>query len=110
MNDDELDLVFHALASQPRREILAAIRADPGCNLNAVAAQFSMSRIGIMKHLDVLEAANLIVSDKVGRERQLYFNPVPIEQIHEQWTDEYSRHFAASLTKLKRLVEQGGTT
>jgi predicted transcriptional regulator len=108
MNDDQLDLVFHALASQPRREILAAIRSRPGCNLNAVAEQFDMSRIGIMKHIDVLEAANLIVSDKVGRERQMYFNAVPIQQIHEMWTDEYSRHFAGKLTKLKKLVERGG--
>lgn len=108
MDDDQLDLVFHALASQPRREILAVIRANPGCNLNAVAEQFEMSRIGIMKHLTALEAANLIVSEKVGRERQMYFNAVPIQQIHEMWSDEFSRHFAASLTKLKRAIEQPG--
>lgn len=108
MDDDQLDLVFHALASQPRREILAAVRAAPGCNVNAIAEQFDMSRIGVMKHLGVLEAATLIVTEKVGRERQLYFNPVPIQQIHEMWTDDFSRHFAASLTQLKRVIEQGG--
>ncbi|MBL8519433.1 MAG: helix-turn-helix transcriptional regulator [Betaproteobacteria bacterium] len=107
MDDDQLDLVFHALASQPRREILAAVRGAPGCNVNFISELFDMSRIGVMKHLAVLEAANLIVSEKVGRERQMYFNPVPIQQIHEMWTDEFTRHFSASLTKLKRIIEQG---
>lgn len=107
MDDDQLDLVFHALASQPRREILAAVRAAPGCNVNSISERFEMSRIGVMKHLGVLESANLIVSEKVGRERQLYFNPVPIQQIHEMWTDEFTRHFASSLTKLKKIIEQG---
>jgi predicted transcriptional regulator len=108
MDDDQLDLLFHALASQPRRDILALVRAAPGCNVNAIAEQFDMSRIGVMKHLGILEAANLIVTEKIGRERQMYFNPVPIQQIHEMWTDEFSRHFAVGLTKLKRTIEQGG--
>lgn len=107
MDDDQLDLVFHALASQPRREILAAIRAAAGCNVNTIASEFVMSRIGVMKHLAVLEAANLIVTEKVGRERQMYFNPVPLQQIHETWTDEFTRHFADRLTTLKRAVEKG---
>ncbi len=108
MDEDQLDLVFHALASQPRRDILAAVRAAPGCNVNTIAEQFDMSRIGVMKHLAVLEAASLIVTEKVGRERQMFFNPVPIQQIHEMWTDEFTRHFAGSLTKLKRAIEQKG--
>jgi predicted transcriptional regulator len=108
MDDDQLDLLFHALASQPRRDILALVRAAPGSNVNAIAEQFDMSRIGVMKHLGILEAANLIVTEKIGRERQMYFNPVPIQQIHEMWTDEFTRHFAVGLTKLKRTIEQGG--
>ena len=107
MDEDQLDLTFHALASQPRRDILAAVRAAPGCNVNTIAAEFDMSRIGVMKHLAVLEAANLIVTEKIGRERRMYFNPVPLQQIHEMWTDEFTRHFAASLTQLKRVIEQG---
>jgi predicted transcriptional regulator len=106
MDEDQLDLTFQALASQARREILATIRSNPGCNLQLVASQFEMSRIGVMKHLDVLEAANLIVSDRVGRERLLYFNAIPIQQIYEMWTDDYSRSFAGRLTRLKINVEK----
>ena len=106
MNEDELDLLFHAMASQPRRAILDLVRANPGCNLNFVVGHFDFSRIGVMKHLDVLVAANLLVSQKTGRERSLYFNPVPLQQVHEHWTDHYSRNFAGRLTALKRAVEK----
>lgn len=108
MNQDQLDLVFHAMASQPRRAIVDVVRANPGCNLNFVVEHFSYSRIGVMKHIDVLEAANLLVSRREGRERLLYFNVVPLQQIHERWSDEFSRHFASQLTKLKQRVEQTG--
>ncbi len=106
MNEDELDLLFHALASQPRRAILEVVRRQPGCNLNFVTAHFSFSRIGIMKHIDVLEAAGLIISQRSGRERTLFFNAVPLQQVHENWTDQYSRFWAARLTNLKRSVEK----
>jgi DNA-binding transcriptional ArsR family regulator len=106
MTEDELDLLFHAMASQPRRAILDVVRKQPGCNLNFVADQFSFSRIGVMKHVDVLEAAGLIVSERAGRERMLYFNAVPLQQIHEDWTDRYSRFWAGRLTALKHVVEK----
>jgi DNA-binding transcriptional ArsR family regulator len=107
MNEDELDLLFHAMASQPRRAILDVVRKHPGRNLNFVAEHFSFSRIGVMKHVDVLEAAGLIVSERSGRERTLHFNAVPLQQVHEEWTDQYSRFWAGRLTDLKRIVEKG---
>jgi len=107
MNEDELDLLFHAMASQPRRAILEVVRENPGCNMNFVASHFEFSRIGVMKHIDVLEAANLVISERSGRERTLYFNPVPLQEVHEEWTDQYSRFFAGRLTHLKRMIEKG---
>ena len=106
MNEDQLDLLFHAMASHPRRAILELLRANAGCNVNFVTQHFSFSRIGVMKHLAVLEAANLVISQKSGRERALYFNPVPLQEVHEHWTDQYSRFFSAKLTALKRTVER----
>lgn len=100
-----MDLLFAALASQPRRAILEAIRIAPGSNINAIAAHAPMSRIAVMKHLAVLEAAQLVVSKKAGRERLLWFNPVPLQYVHELWTDHYQRYFASGLLDLKRRVE-----
>ena len=39
-----------------------------------------MTRFGVMKHLDVLEAADLITTEQVGREKRHFLNPVPIRQ------------------------------
>ena len=85
MTETDLDAVFVALASQPRRQILDILAARPGSTVNQVAEQFEMSRVGVLKHINVLEDAGLLISEKVGRERPLYFNPVPLQLIHERW-------------------------
>jgi hypothetical protein len=58
-----------------------------------------------MKHLDVLEAAGLVVSEKIGRERLLYFNPVPIHMIYDRWTTEFSAYWAGRLARMKYRLE-----
>jgi predicted transcriptional regulator len=106
MTDSDLDSVFVALASQPRRHILDILAARPGSTVNQVAEQFEMSRVGVLKHINVLEDAGLVMSEKVGRERPLYFNPVPLQLIHERWSSEYGRFWATQLTRLKHAVEE----
>ena len=101
-----MDKVFHALASPVRRRIIDLVVASPGCNVGSVAGQFDVSRIAIMKHLAVLEDADLVVSERDGRERKLYFNAVPVQMIHERWTDQYSAMWAGKLTAFKARVEQ----
>jgi DNA-binding transcriptional ArsR family regulator len=105
MKPESMDAVFQALASTTRREILDIVKADPGCSVVEVCRHFDVSRIAVMKHLRVLEQANLLVSEKAGRVRRLYFNAVPIRQIHERWTTEYSAEWAGRLTEFKRAVE-----
>jgi DNA-binding transcriptional ArsR family regulator len=108
IDDAELDAVFLALASTTRRRILDIVAAAPGCTLNHVAEQFDMSRIGVLKHVNVLEDAGLVVSEKLGRERPLHFNPVPLQLIHERWSDQYRSFWASRLTRLKYAVEGRG--
>ena len=64
-----------------------------------------MGRVAVLKHIDALEAANLLVSEKVGRERLLYFNPVPIHMIHDRWTTEFSAYWAGPLARMKYRLE-----
>lgn len=109
MNSAEMDAVFAALASEPRRRMLDILKKYPGCNVNRVCEFFSMGRIAVMKHLDVLEAANLLISEKVGRERLLHFNAVPIQMIHERWTSEFSVYWSGRLTALKYRLENAPT-
>lgn len=105
MKPDELDAVFAALASEPRRRILDILKKEPGANVSRVCEFFEIGRVAVMKHLDVLEAANLVLSERVGRERQLYFNPVPIHMIYDRWTTEFSAYWAGRLARLKYRLE-----
>ena len=102
---DPLDAAFKALADAGRRRILDIVKASPGCSVGDVAGEFDMSRIGVMKHLRILEAADLLRSEKDGRSRRLYLNAVPIRMIYDRWTTEYSSLWAAGLTSLKYRLE-----
>lgn len=104
---DPQDDVFQALASEQRRRILDLVKARPGMNLRSLCSHFEISRIGVMKHLEVLERADLVISERVGRERRLYFNVMPIHAIYERWTNEYSALWARRLADLKERVESG---
>jgi DNA-binding transcriptional ArsR family regulator len=101
-----MDTVFAALASEPRRRILDVLKKEPGANVNRVCEFFDdMGRIAVMKHLAVLGSANLVLSERLGRERLLYFNPVPIHMIYDRWTTEFSAYWAGRLARMKYRLE-----
>ena len=106
MKNNSLDALFHALAHQARREILDILKKNPGSCVADVCDYFSMSRIAVMKHLRLLEAANLIVSEKSGRSRLLYFNIMPIQALYERWTNQYDRAWASRLSAFKKDLER----
>ena len=105
MDEDQLDLLFHALASQPRREILDVLKRQPGCNVGFVAACFSLSRIGVMKHLEVLRQAQLVSTREEGRQRVNSLNVVPIRQIYERWVGPFQELWSGELLQIKELAE-----
>jgi len=105
LDDDDMDSVFQALAHQGRRRILDIVKERPGIGVGALAGEFDVSRIAVMKHLGVLEQAGLLVSERDGRKRRLYFNAVPIQMIHERWTTELSAYWSGNLTEIKYLAE-----
>ncbi|MBI1900802.1 MAG: helix-turn-helix transcriptional regulator [Planctomycetia bacterium] len=100
-----MDQVFHALSHATRRAILDVVQAQPGSSVHDVCDYFEISRIGVMKHLRVLEKAGLLLSEKKGRTRRLYFNAVPIQMIYDRWTTEYSAFWAGGLTRIKYRIE-----
>ncbi len=107
MKLDALDATFFALASHLRRRILDLLKAEPGCNVNRVAECFAaeVGRFAVMKHLAVLEQGGLVVSQREGRERRLWFDATPIQLILERWSTESSVYWAAKLTQLKYSAE-----
>ena len=105
MKSSQLDKLFAALAHPARRRILDLLCQAPGLSVKALAAQFAISRIAVMKHLRALEACELVLSKREGRTRRLFFNSVPIQLVHERWTDQYSAYWGMQLVDLKKRVE-----
>ena len=105
MTDEEMDIVFHALAHATRRRILDRVKAQPGRGVGELAAEFDVSRIAVMNHLAVLEQAGLILSRREGRTRRLYLNALPIQRIRDRWIDAFEAPFAARVADIQRLAE-----
>ena len=101
-----MDEVFKALADPTRRTLLDLLFEKNGQTLTALERRLPMSRFGVMKHLKVLEEANLLVTSRRGREKLHFLNPVPIRLIHERWVSKYAEPWAATLTGIKRDLEE----
>jgi len=62
----KIELVFEALASTPRRKILAYL-SEASLTAGEIAERFEMSKPSLTKHLKILENAGLVVSEKRGQ-------------------------------------------
>ena len=102
------DLVFKALASPVRRFLLDLLFARDGRTLVELESELEMTRIGVMKHLRVLEDAGLIVTRRSGREKLHFLNPVPIRLIYDRWIDKYRERQVSALADLKSELETKG--
>jgi DNA-binding transcriptional ArsR family regulator len=104
MADDE-DRVFKALADPTRRFLLDLLYTRDGRTLTELESELEMTRFGVMKHLRVLEDADLVVTQRSGREKLHYLNPVPIRLIHDRWIDKYTERRVTALADLKHELE-----
>ncbi|MDQ1459381.1 MAG: hypothetical protein QOI08_865 [Actinomycetota bacterium] len=100
-----VDEVFRALADPTRRSLLDALFREDGQTLGALVERYPMTRIGVMKHLKVLEDAGLVVTKRRGREKLHFLNPIPIRRLHDRWIDKFTEPWAAALTDLKEELE-----
>ena len=101
-----MDAVFKALADPTRRSLLDELFRDDGQTLSALEGRFAMTRIGVMKHLKVLEEAGLVVTKRRGREKLHFLNSVPIRLVHDRWVSKYTEPWAAGLVELKTRLER----
>src|ERR1700730_5748731 len=83
--------VFQTLVDPSRRPLVHSLFAADGQTLGDLSARLpGMTRFGVMKHLRLLEAAGLVTSRKICREKLHYLNPVPIRLTHARWTSKYT--------------------
>src|ERR687883_363634 len=100
-----MDAVFKALADPTRRKLLDRLYEEDGQTLGALVRRLPMTRIGVMKHLRVLEDAGLVKTKRRGREKLHFLNPVPIRLVHDRWVSKYAEPWAAGLSALKHDLE-----
>jgi DNA-binding transcriptional ArsR family regulator len=105
MNDDA---VFRALADASRRRLLDRLHDQNGQTLGELCQGLAMTRQAVTKHLLILEAANLVSSERHGREKLHFINPVPINEIAERWIGKFERPRLSALSDLKKTLEGGG--
>jgi uncharacterized protein YndB with AHSA1/START domain len=101
-----MDAVFRALAHPTRRGLLDELFKRDGQTLSELERQFRMTRFGVMKHLRLLEEANLVTTKRRGREKLHFLNPVPIRLVHDRWVSKYAEPWAARLSGLKHELEE----
>ena len=102
----EEDKVFKDLADASRRQLLDRLRKETGLTLNELCQGHDMSRQAVTKHLALLEAANLVVTQWQGREKLNYLNPVPIHEIYTRWIGKVERGRLQALNNLKQALEE----
>jgi len=98
--------VFKALADPTRRFLLDLLFAREGQTLTELESAVQMTRYGVMKHLKVLEEADLVVTRRSGREKLHFLNAVPIREVHDRWIDKYTERHVAALLDLKSELER----
>ncbi|ACC43747.1 transcriptional regulator [Mycobacterium marinum] len=87
----EVGDVFKALADPTRRVILDELTDRNGQTLFEICARLTTkhgicsTRQAISQHLDVLEAAELIETQRGGRQKFHYLNTAPLGQIAKRW-------------------------
>ena len=97
--------MFKALADPTRRFLLDRLFVRDGRTLTELESEIEMTRFGVMKHLRILEDAGLVITQRSGREKLHFLNPVPIRLIHDRWIDKYTERRVTALTDLKKQLE-----
>jgi DNA-binding transcriptional ArsR family regulator len=99
-----LDRAFAALADPTRRAILDRLGSGPA-TISELAAPFGMSLTGLKKHVRVLEEAELVTTEKVGRARQVSLGPQRLDDA-QHWIEAYRQTLEDRLDRLGELVDR----
>ncbi len=89
MSLNERDAVFAALADEYRRLLLERLRRSNGQTLTGLCDGLPITRQAVTKHLVALEQAGLVLSQRRGRRKLHYLNPVPIHAVAMRWLRQF---------------------
>lgn len=97
--------MFAALGDETRLELLSRLATSGPRSIAQLSAPSSVSRQAITKHLEALERAGLVASDRRGRERLWKLEARRIADAHV-YLDTISRQWDDALLRLKDFVEK----
>jgi uncharacterized protein YndB with AHSA1/START domain/DNA-binding transcriptional ArsR family regulator len=100
-----VDAIFKALSDPTRRKLLDTLRDRGGLSLTELEQGLGMTRFGVMKHLKVLEEANLVLTRRDGRFKYHYLNALPIQEVADRWMAPYAKPLARFALNLKNALE-----
>jgi DNA-binding transcriptional ArsR family regulator len=101
----DLDRTFAALADPTRRALLARLSETDAISVSELAKPFTMSLPAVMKHLDVLSDAGLVIRNKMGRTVSCRLRAEPMERANE-WLNRYQRFWTERLDQLAAFLEE----
>jgi DNA-binding transcriptional ArsR family regulator len=105
MDDRQTDRVFKALADKTRRKMLDLLAQRPHTT-GEIAANFpGLSRFAVMKHLNVLVKARLVLITRDGRKRWNRINAVTLRDIVRRWVSRYEALWSDVLLNIKTAAE-----
>ena len=98
----QLDRTFAALADPTRRAVLERL-SQGAASISELAGPFGISLTGMKKHVRVLEEAELVRTEKVGRTRRCEIGPRRLEDV-TQWTETYRQMLEERYDRLDQLL------
>ena len=100
----QIDRTFAALADPTRRGVLERLGRG-SATISELAEPFGISLTGMKKHVQVLEGADLVRTEKVGRTRRCSAGPRRLEDV-QAWTETYRRMLNERLDRFGELLER----
>jgi DNA-binding transcriptional ArsR family regulator len=100
--------VFTALADPLRRDLVTNLAENSPRTATQLAAEYPITRQGILKHLHILEDAGLVAVRQQGREKRYTLTPAPLGEL-DQWIKDVGAKWDARLLRLKLFVESEET-
>ena len=104
VKSDTLDRTFSALADPKRRDILTRLSRGPA-SISELAEPFDISLPGVLKHVRILEEANLVTSEKNGRTRECRLGPEHMDDV-TRWIEVQRQRWERRLDRLDAAIER----
>lgn len=96
--------IFAALADPTRRRLLISLAEYSPKTATQMAEEYPITRQGILKHLNILEEAGLVMVTQKGREKRYTLTPEPLSEL-DQWIRALNAKWDERLMRLKAFIE-----